>query len=151
MTEFSDTAVKDVKLSLTLESEQGRGRLESSFGLTEQGVDLLRKKASIDPAVPYDKVVADGLFGTDHQWRISMNVRGSLLGSRRNGQSGLPGPNGGSHGCGRTAIRAVEPEVRRMAILPDEESTGPWVLPVVFRRFNRKWQFANGKSEALHT
>jgi DNA-binding PadR family transcriptional regulator len=46
---------------------QGRGRPESSFALTEQGVDLLREKTSIDPAVPYDKVVADGLFGTDHQ------------------------------------------------------------------------------------
>jgi hypothetical protein len=46
---------------------RGRGRPESSLGLTRQGVDILRDKGLIDRTVPYDKVVADGLFGADHQ------------------------------------------------------------------------------------
>jgi len=46
---------------------RGRGRPESSLGLTKQGVDILRDKGLIDRTVPYDKVVADGIFCADHQ------------------------------------------------------------------------------------
>jgi hypothetical protein len=35
--------------------------------LTERGVDSLRDKGLIDRTVPYDKVVADGIFCADHQ------------------------------------------------------------------------------------
>ena len=46
---------------------RGRGRPESSLGLTEQGVDILREKGLIDRTVPCDKVVADGIFCAGHQ------------------------------------------------------------------------------------
>jgi len=46
---------------------RGRGRPERSFGLTSQGVDLLREKGMIDRTVPYDKVVASDFSCTDHQ------------------------------------------------------------------------------------
>jgi hypothetical protein len=46
---------------------RGRGRPENSLGLTRRGVDILRDKGLIGRTVPYDKVVADGLFGANHQ------------------------------------------------------------------------------------
>ena len=46
---------------------RGRGRPESSLGLTEQGMDLLREEGLIDRTVPYDRVVADGIFCAGHQ------------------------------------------------------------------------------------
>jgi len=44
-----------------------RGRPENSLGLTEQGVDILRDKGLIDRTVPYDRVVAGGIFCASHQ------------------------------------------------------------------------------------
>jgi DNA-binding PadR family transcriptional regulator len=53
------------------EHGRGRGRPENSLGLTKQGVDILRDKGLIDRTVPYDRVVADALFGADHQMQLN--------------------------------------------------------------------------------
>jgi hypothetical protein len=53
------------------ERGRGRGRPENSLGLTKQGVDILRDKGLIDRTVPYDRVVADALFGADHQMLLN--------------------------------------------------------------------------------
>jgi hypothetical protein len=53
------------------EHGRGRGRPENSLGLTKQGVDILKDKGLIDQTVPYDKVVADALFGADHQMQLN--------------------------------------------------------------------------------
>jgi hypothetical protein len=46
---------------------RGRGRPESSLGLTGQGVDILRERGLIAQTVPNDRVVADNILWTDHQ------------------------------------------------------------------------------------
>lgn len=46
---------------------RGRGRPESSLGLTGQGVDVLRDRGLIGQMVPNERVVADSILWTDHQ------------------------------------------------------------------------------------
>ncbi len=52
--------------TISREYGRGRGRPESSLGLTERAVDILRDKGLIGQTVPNDKVVADHLW-TNHQ------------------------------------------------------------------------------------
>jgi len=63
---------------------RGRGRPEKSVGLTENGVDVLKDKGLLSQDVPYDKVLADDLFGVDHQlllnwFRIHLNLVEKVL------------------------------------------------------------------------
>ena len=46
---------------------RGRGRPESSLGLTERGIDVLKEKDLLGQNVPYDKVLGDCLFAAGHQ------------------------------------------------------------------------------------
>ncbi|MBN2138292.1 MAG: replication-relaxation family protein, partial [Sedimentisphaerales bacterium] len=46
---------------------RGRGRPESSLGLTEQGIDVLKERGMLGQDVPYDKVLGDSLFAASHQ------------------------------------------------------------------------------------
>jgi len=46
---------------------RGRGRPESSLGLTERGIDVLKEKGLLGQDVPYDKVLTDSLFAASHQ------------------------------------------------------------------------------------
>lgn len=57
---------------------RGRGRPENSLGLTEPGVDILKRRDLIGQDVPYANVCADCLFCADHQlllnwFRICLN------------------------------------------------------------------------------
>jgi DNA-binding PadR family transcriptional regulator len=46
---------------------RGRGRPESSLGLTERGIDVLKERALLSQDVPYEKVLGECLFATGHQ------------------------------------------------------------------------------------
>jgi len=46
---------------------RGRGRPESSLGLTERGIDVLKERSMLSQDVPYEKVLGDCLFGAGHQ------------------------------------------------------------------------------------
>jgi hypothetical protein len=46
---------------------RGRGRPESSLGLTERGIDALKEKGVLGQDVPYEKVLGDCLFAASHQ------------------------------------------------------------------------------------
>jgi len=46
---------------------RGRGRPESSLGLTKRGMDVLKERGLLGQDVPYEKVLGDCLFGTGHQ------------------------------------------------------------------------------------
>ena len=57
---------------------RGRGRPEKSMGLTKHGVDLLKAKGLLKQNIPYEKILANGLFCADHQlllnwFRIHLN------------------------------------------------------------------------------
>jgi len=46
---------------------RGRGRPESSLGLTERGIDILKERELLDRNIPYEAVLGDSLFASDHQ------------------------------------------------------------------------------------
>jgi hypothetical protein len=50
---------------------RGRGRPESSLGLTERGIYILKEKGLLAQDIPYDKVLGDGLFAKDHQLMLN--------------------------------------------------------------------------------
>ena len=53
--------------TIRYELGRGRGRPERLFGLTVQGVDILREKGHIGTDIPYEKILIDGPFCLDHQ------------------------------------------------------------------------------------
>jgi hypothetical protein len=46
---------------------RGRGRPENSLGLAEEGIDVLKERGLFGQDVPYEKVLGDSLFASDHQ------------------------------------------------------------------------------------
>ena len=53
--------------ALGSELGRGRGRPESSLGLTERGIDVLKERGLLGQDVPHEKALGDCLFAAGHQ------------------------------------------------------------------------------------